>query len=130
MSDVLLDEAERFVLDIWNKQGRLVRQAVFWDRKGVITMAAFSSPATREASLQELRKSANDTAPTRVFFFSESSAVKPNGEKIDIIVLEVGDGPSAFYGQRIYTAEKQPRLAADSSSRLDESPFAGLVVAG
>jgi hypothetical protein len=63
----------------------------------------------------------------RVFFFSESNATAPDGRAIDVIVVEVGDTPLAFYGQRIYSAEEQPQRLAEDTAALSVSPFVGVL---
>jgi hypothetical protein len=123
----ILDEAENLVLDLWREQRSLGRQAIFWDAGNEISMVGFTSAAARDATLQELRDSAKDRSPRRVFFFSESSAFAPNGQKIDVIVIEVGDAQLNFYGQRIYSAEKEPKRLAEETTPLGESPFANLL---
>jgi hypothetical protein len=122
----ILDEAEAFVLKLWNEQHSLVRQAVFWDERNEVSMVAFTNAASRDASLQELRESAKNRRPRRVFFFSESNATAPDGQQLDVIVIEVGDAQLGFYGQRIYSAEDAPQQLAEDTMPLDESPFAGL----
>jgi hypothetical protein len=126
-SRAILDEAEAFVLDLWNEQRSLVRQAVFWNAQNQILMVSFTSAVSRDAMLGELRNSARDRAPRRVFFFSESSAFAPDGRKLDVIVLEVGDAQFDFYGQRIYSAEDTPQRLAEKTMPLTESPFAGML---
>lgn len=123
----LLEEAEAFVLELWRKQGNLVRHAVFWNAQGEISMVGFTSAVARDATLQELRDSATDRRACRVCFFSESSAFAPGGQEVDVIVLEVGDARLDFYGQRIYLAEKEPECVAEETGTLADSPFAGLL---
>lgn len=128
--DSILDEAEAFVLDLWYKQRSLIRQAVFWNARNEMTFVGFTNAASRDATLGELTDSAKDSGPRRVFFFSESSATAPDGRKVDVIVIEVGDASLDFYGQRIYSAEEQPKRLAEEITPLGESPFAGLLKSG
>jgi hypothetical protein len=128
--DSILDEAEKFVLDLWNKQRSLVRQAVFWNARNEISVAGFTTAASRDAMLGELRDSAKNREPQRVFFFFESSATAPDGRDVDVIVVEVGDAQLDFYGQRIYSAAEEPKQLAEETTTLSESPFAGLFKSG
>jgi len=123
----VLDEAETLVLEIWSEQRSLVRQAIFWDAKGKASMVAFPDQAPRDVTLQQLRNAARDKASVRVFFFSESNATAPDGRAVDVIVVEVGDTPLAFYGQRIYSAEEQPQRLAENTAALGASPLAGVL---
>ena len=51
-SRAILDEAEAFVLDLWNEQRSLVRQAVFWNARNEISMVGFANAASRDAMLE------------------------------------------------------------------------------
>jgi hypothetical protein len=126
-STAILDQGEAFVFDLWKRQGRLVRQAVFWNARDEVSMVAFTNTASRDASLQELRSAAREVTPRRVFFFSASSATAPNGHPVDVIVLEVGDARLDFYGRRIYSAEEEPKRLAEETAPLRESTFAGML---
>jgi hypothetical protein len=123
----VLDEAETLVLELWNKQRSLVRQAIFWDVEGKASMVAFPDQAPRDVTLRQLRDAARDRASVRVFFFSESNATAPDGRAIDVIVVEVGDAPLEFYGQRIYSAEEQPKRLAENTASLGASPLVGVL---
>jgi hypothetical protein len=127
MATTILDEAQTVVMDLYAKQGSLVRQAIFWDVAGKCTINAFTSAASRDESLRELRGAAKRASATRVFFFSEASATSPDGKKVDVIALEAADRASNFYGQRLFAAGRQPELLDETISSLAESPLAGVL---
>ncbi len=104
-----------------------MRQAIIWDASGKQTICAFTSAGSRDATLRELRDAAKGLAAVRLFFFSESSATTPDGRKVDIIVVEVGDLPTDFYGQRLFAAEKPPQRVAEDESSLGSSALAGVL---
>ncbi|MBX3230754.1 MAG: hypothetical protein KIT84_00945 [Labilithrix sp.] len=122
-----IEEAEGLVFELWQKQRSLVRQAMFWDAAGKVTVVAFPSAASREGSLGELARAAADLSPVRVAFFSESSATNPRGEKIDVIVLELADARTSLYTQRIYTPAEPPVCVMDDTKPLATSPLATIV---
>ena len=126
----ILNAAEGFVLGLWAERGGLVRQAVFWNADEEISMVAFTDASSREAALEQLKDSARERTPKRMYFFSESTAFAPDGRQIDVIALEVGDAQLDFYGQRIYSAEKEPKQLAEQTTRLSESPLAAMLVVG
>src|SRR6185436_6358566 len=102
MSAQLLDTAQSIVFDIWQQQQALIRQAIFWTRDGRVSITSFHDAASREVSLQQLRTASDDVGgAVRVFFFSESSVKRADGERLDVILLEVADVHAGSYGQRI-----------------------------
>jgi hypothetical protein len=123
----ILDEAEAFVLNLWKEQHSLVRQAIFWNERNEASMVAFTTAASRDAILEELKASAKNRRAQRLFFFYESSATAPDGQQLDVIVVEVGDAKRAFYGQRIYSTDDEPQQLAEDTVALDMSPLAGLL---
>lgn len=123
----VLDEAEAFVLGIWITQQSLVRQAIFWNAQHEASMDGFTTAAQRAAILQELVDSTKGHTYRRVFFFGESSATALDGSQLNVIVVEVGDAKTNSYGQRIYTAEDEPRQLAEQTEPLADSPFASFI---
>ncbi len=51
-SRAILDEAEAFVLDLWNEQRSLVRRVVFWNARNEISMVGLANAASRDAMLE------------------------------------------------------------------------------
>jgi hypothetical protein len=122
----ILDEAETFVLKLWKEQHSLVRQAIFWNERNEASMVAFTSAASRDAILEELKASAKNRRAQRLFFY-ESSATAPDGQQLDVIVVEVGDAKRAFYGQRIYSTDDEPRQLAEDVTQLSKNPLNGML---
>lgn len=119
----MLDEAQAFVVDLWRKNGSLVRQAVFWTSQDKAIMVGFTDAVSRDETIRQVLNAAVGKSAVRLWFFGESSARSPDGTKIDVIVLEVADQGSATYGQRILSTDEEPAVLDESTSSLSKSPF-------
>lgn len=123
----MLDKAQETVLQLWATNKYLARQANFWNEDDEVSMFVFTSNVSREETLAELRDAAAKGNFWRVHFFSESGVITPDGQTMEVLLLEVGDADSQLYGVRLFSVEHPPQILAQNAEPLESSPLAGML---